>query len=253
MLGLGLALTNFGTRGGVSDIADGGFSPLSLSPAAFWDVTDTSTLYQERGGGTTLSVLDGVVGTIRDKSGNGRNLSNSTDAARPLLRSTSGYSNAEFDGVDDFLTAAVTGLATPCRIMWALAIPTLANSLYLRGAHTSGGNEYGLLNGTTNLTMFSGVTPRSLFPSSPAASTFVVIDEIWNGASSSIQINTTTATTGTMDTGTLGGVTFGGNRFGSFQCSTLRLVSCIIVSGTLSAGDAASLRTYMGAKVGVTL
>lgn len=95
-MGLGLALSSRLGRG---------FNPLTLSPALWLDSSDPSTLYQDSAL-TTLAVADAdPVGGWKDKSGNGRNVTQATGAARPTLRLAvqNGRPVLRFDGTDDTL------------------------------------------------------------------------------------------------------------------------------------------------------
>lgn len=72
------------------------------TPGGLWDISVLSSLYVERtGGGTTPASVDGVVGTIRDLSGNGNHMIAPSDGARAVLRQSGGISYLEADGVDD--------------------------------------------------------------------------------------------------------------------------------------------------------
>jgi len=86
----------------------GAWTPASLaSPYAYWDVSVLSSLFQERtGGGTTPSAVDGVVGTIRDLTGNSRHLEARADGQRAILRTAGGLYYLQFDGSDDAYTIA---------------------------------------------------------------------------------------------------------------------------------------------------
>ena len=78
------------------------FTPASVGALAWWDTSAASSLYQERtGGGTTPSSIGGVVGTIRDQSGNGYHLAAPSDAARGTYNTASGYSYVQTDATDD--------------------------------------------------------------------------------------------------------------------------------------------------------
>lgn len=81
------------------------FSPLSLSPVAWYDFSDLSALFQDAAR-TTPAVDDGdPVGGVTDKSGSGNHLSQATSSKRPVLKLAvqNGRAVLRFDGVDDFL------------------------------------------------------------------------------------------------------------------------------------------------------
>lgn len=72
--------------------------------AFFWDVSDEGLgdIYEERASQTTVSSVDGVVGSMVDASANGYvSQVDLADANRPLLRNDSGRYSLECDGTDD--------------------------------------------------------------------------------------------------------------------------------------------------------
>lgn len=107
-----------------------GFDPADLfstEAGGFYNINDTSTLFQERTGAsaTTPSTVNTVVGTIRDLSGNDNHLTAPSDNARGILRvDGNGKYYIEMDGIDDtyvcasfcsFSTGNFTYLATSKR------------------------------------------------------------------------------------------------------------------------------------------
>ena len=85
--------------------AGGAFSPASLNPSVWYDPSDLATVWEDSARTTPASV-NGVVGALDDKSGNGRHATQATTANKPILRLTSGLYYLEFDGTDDFLSTA---------------------------------------------------------------------------------------------------------------------------------------------------
>lgn len=83
-----------------------GFSPASLSPAIWYDASDIATLYQDAAGSTPVSSDGQPIALIRDKSGNGRHLTQATASACPLFRTAAGLRWFEFDGTKRALLAS---------------------------------------------------------------------------------------------------------------------------------------------------
>ena len=85
-----------------------GFSPSALfangEEGGWYDPSDLTTLFEEDG--TTPASVDGPVGKILDKSGNGNHLIQTTETKCPTLKLASGLYYLEFDGIDDGLQAA---------------------------------------------------------------------------------------------------------------------------------------------------
>jgi hypothetical protein len=83
----------------------------SGSEGAWYDPSDLSTLFQEDG--TTPAVVDGVVGKVLDKSGNGNHLVQTVQTKCPILRLGTSGGNAglyylDFDGTDDGLETSAS-------------------------------------------------------------------------------------------------------------------------------------------------
>lgn len=84
--------------------AGGGFSPSSLSPAAWYDPADLTTLFQDSAGTTPVTANNDPVGKILDKSGNGNHLIQAGASDRPLYKTSGGLHWLEFDGASDYLS-----------------------------------------------------------------------------------------------------------------------------------------------------
>lgn len=103
-LGLGLAVRN----------TDG---PLPMSGLSVWyDAADRDSLWQDTAGTVPVTADGTPVALMRDKSGNGHHMVQTTVAARPLYRTSGGQSWLQFDGVDDLMTCATTPQTTPATL-----------------------------------------------------------------------------------------------------------------------------------------
>jgi hypothetical protein len=92
------------------------FTPLSLFAAGekgvWYDPSDLTSMFQNSNGTTAVAVGD-PVGYIADKSGNGKHAIQATAGARPVLRQDANSKYyLDFDGTDDFLSAASVALTT---------------------------------------------------------------------------------------------------------------------------------------------
>lgn len=227
------------------------FSPLSLFPYLWLDPSDLTTLFQERTGAsaTTPSVVDGVVGTILDKSGNARHLVAPSDAARPLLKNSGALYWLEFDGVDDRMTASFS-LSQPINRVGAYQFITVDNNYrMLVGSATGVGNSLFSLN-TTSLRMFAGLEAE--FATNPVAGTDFVVTELYNGAASQGALDNGSYTTVNPGADATDGITLGdaGNSAGFSNCRHYGLVQR---GSAFSASEIAQLRTYLAAKQGRVL
>jgi hypothetical protein len=96
--------------------AAGTFSPKNLTGlVGWWDANATSSLAQTSTGATAVTANDDPVAYWGDLSGNGRNLTQTTNNNRPLWKTNSinGKPSLSFDGSNDSLGASFT-LAQPC-------------------------------------------------------------------------------------------------------------------------------------------
>ena len=102
MIGIGATLFKRAVMG------SRGFSPSALfangEEGGWYDPSDLTTLFEEDG--TTPASVDGPVGKILDKSGNGNHLIQTTETKCPTLKLAGGLYYLEFDGIDDGLQSA---------------------------------------------------------------------------------------------------------------------------------------------------
>ena len=82
-------------------------APLPLSGLACWyDPSDTASLFQDPAGTIPVTASGTPVALMRDKSGNGHHMVQSSAAARPIYRAAGVQRWLEFDGVDDVMTCS---------------------------------------------------------------------------------------------------------------------------------------------------
>ena len=236
----------------IQPLAVPAFDPASISPNIWIDPSDLSTLFQERTGAaaTTPSVVDGPVGTARDKSGNARHLVAPSDAARPTLRSDGTLYWLEFDGTDDSLARTSTiSLTQPWDRISAIRNITWVNVKYIMSGAASGVGGLRQFGTTPQMDMYDGSAAAT--NGNLAVGTNGVITEHHENASSSLQVNNGAAATGT--TGATNPNDFGlGSLAGGAGYANVRIYG-VLAKNSMSAGEIASVKTYMAAKAGVTL
>jgi hypothetical protein len=238
-------------------------NPITLSPALWLDASDGATLFKERSSPTTLSSSDAdPVGTWRDKSGNSRHFTSSTDARRPTIKLSThnGKSSVLFDGTDDTMTLTATFLSS-------LAGYTI---FMVRQWQTPSGTGASL---TANLVIPDYValpTTRRTYSGSSAygeASTFTtnteIVTVIYDGTQSTNatrlvrRLNGTQATlsfTGTIPatTGTHTSMILGGQFDGSVVFKGYML-EIIILTSTATLSTVQNVERYYGAKWGISV
>lgn len=82
------------------------WSPAALSPQAWYDPSDPGTLFQDASMTQPVTTDGDPVGALRDKSGNGYDLTQSVTSRRPLYRTDGQRHWLEYDGSDDTLAGA---------------------------------------------------------------------------------------------------------------------------------------------------
>lgn len=87
-------------------------SPASLSPAAWYDPSDISTLFQDSAGTTPVAADGDPVGKMLDKSGNGNHLVQAVTSAQPTYRTGGGLAWLSFNGTNGLNNVSPVGCAT---------------------------------------------------------------------------------------------------------------------------------------------
>lgn len=200
--------------------------------------------------GTTAAAIDGPVGRIDDKSGNGNHAVQASAAARPTLRQDgNGKYYLEFDGADDTLVSAFA-LSAAFERFSALRQVGWAEVKHL----LSGASEDARL-------YQAGASPRlAMFVSADGPATTAlgvgvnaVVTERFAGAGSRLAIDN-----GAYASATLGDANAGGVRIGSHVANilfgSLRLYGLVVRAGVgLSDSEIGRLRAFLAAKAGVAL
>lgn len=227
------------------------FNPATVANAlGFWDVSNLATLFQERTSQTTPSVADGVTGSVMDLTGNGRTLAPTVDSRRPLLRMGS-VVHLEFDGIDDHLRAVFTANQPFTRISLLKQISWTNTDQLLDGATIDATRAYQAVSSPTiYVRSVSGIITPS---PAPAVGDWFVLAEVYNGASSKVQINKNAAVTGTLGATNPGGITIAGRGDGAGTVfANIGWGGTLMVSGVASDADITATIEYFMAKAGLS-
>lgn len=228
---------------GAGKVSSGAFSPISLSPLIWLDPSDLSTLWKDTAATSAVTTDGDLVARINDKSGNGRNLTQSTASARPAYKTSGGLHWLQFDGVDDTLT-------------YSGAIATQPNIVYAGSGDVTGGNRR-LIDGPTGRQIIDWPAtfpnPIRIFAGSfingpSAASGVHVVTGVFNGASSIPRVDGVAGSTANAGSA---GVTDmflyrdagGGQAAGNFY-------GILVQSGSTVS---TAMETWLGAKMGLTI
>ena len=102
------------------------FNPIDLfasgEQGAWYDPSDLTTLFQDSAGTIPVTVDGQPVGLILDKSGNNNHAFQSTDAKRPLYKTSGGLHWIQFDGIDDELKTAAIDFSSTSKIFAAFGV-----------------------------------------------------------------------------------------------------------------------------------
>ncbi len=117
------------------------FSPYSISGLQLWlDASDSRTLFSDTSG-TTLASSDGTaVALWKDKSGNTRDVSQSTSGSRPLLKKAvvNSLDGVRFDGSNDFLSFAMNTRPTSYTVFVVASKTNSTAATYCGSSNTAG-------------------------------------------------------------------------------------------------------------------
>lgn len=98
-----------------------GFDPRTISGLALWlDASASTTLYQSSNGTTAATASSDPVGYWGDRSGNGKNATQSTANSRPIIspNQQNGKTVLRWDGLDDFYSFTSTALQSVFVVLW---------------------------------------------------------------------------------------------------------------------------------------
>ncbi len=234
------------------------FSPLSLFTGAgggWWDPSDLSTMWQDTSG-TIPAVLNSPVARIDDKSGNGHNFTQSTSNMQPLLKQDgSGRYYLQFDGVNDVMGSSFT-LAQPYTRIGTIAqnVWVSANGPRLFGSGSpNGGYLYQNPSPSPNIQMYAGA--NGCFNSGLAVATAGVVSEFFSGPSSSLTVNNGSPTTSCDPGGSSIGSPYvmGAGDATGVSPANMSVYGTLLIGRALTSPETANLRTWMGAKAGLSL
>ena len=222
------------------------FSPLSLSPFAWYDPSDLSTLFQLSNGTTAVTADGDPVGYMADKSGNGRHLIQATADSRPAYKTSGGLHWLLCDGAADFLAVDHGALAQPVERLTA----GLVEAFVLNTARVVGSVLLTLFtDSSSTLGIYSGVA--AVTASYTYGQSFVSTER-YDGAGSRLAIDN-----GSYSEGDIGAVgedilTVAAQAAGD-NLVNMRLHGLVQFDRLLTDPEIALLRTYLAAKQGRVL
>jgi len=261
MIGIGATLFKRAVMG------SRGFSPSALfangEEGGWYDPSDLSTLFEEDG--TTPASVNGPVGKILDKSGNGNHLIQTTETKCPTLKLASGLYYLEFDGVDDGLqSAAIDFTGTDNMSVFAGARKEADEVAVIGELSANVGNN----NGTFRLASIGGniwrysskgtsvVNANSNEYTPPVTSVLTGLSDISDDVNTlrvdGVQKSSPTSNQGTGNYGNYA-LNVGARNNGDSLELDGRIYGLIIRGVMSNADEIASAEKYIGAKTGVSI
>ena len=219
----------------------GAFSPLDLSPAFWVDASDESTIVES----------SGSVSEWQDKSGKGRDLTQSIGAQQPTTgtRTLNGLNVLDFDS-DTMQATYGTSISQPLTIFGIAQNDDPTAISYLWAGDSLARNS-GLF--------FLGNVGRHRINSGADLQWFVAPDgnvnlyrATYNGTATSFAINGDVKITGDAGTDSPTGLTVGTDPEKNYPFNGV-VGELIVVGGALTAGQISDTETYLADKWGITL
>lgn len=190
--------------------------------------------------GVGITSSGGAVSQWNDQSGNARHLIQATGTNQPALQADN---SILFDGADNFLQCVAFTLNQPTTIyLLAKQVTSLGNDRFCDGNAANSGS---VRQGTSpNITLHAGIVAAT--NGNLALDTWGVISAIFNGASSELQVNRTTAATGDAGAGNMGGLTLGASG-GEALFGNVQIKELILYASAHSAAQKLQCLTYLAA------
>ncbi len=217
-----------------------GFSPAQLTSLRGWWKSDAG-----------VTIATGVSSWL-DQSGNGNTLLQATGAAQPALTAgaINGLPALTFDGTDDSMRAVFT-LVQPETIFIVMSQVSHAQfDMMFDGSTTTNVMSLQQTVATPGMAIRAGTLVAT--NTNLAIGTFGLVTAIFNGASSVLQVNNTTETTGNAGALDGAGLRLGtrgdaGGNFGNVQ-----IAEVIVMGAVATAAERASMKAYVLARYAIS-
>jgi hypothetical protein len=224
------------------------FQPTQISGLQLWlDSSDSGSLFQDSAAVIPATNDGDPVGCWKDKSGNSRNVTQSTSANRPVLKTSvqNSKNGIRFDGTNDFLTGSYGTtysnwtLFVVCKFSSASSYPMV---------YTDGNNELRLYSGTGFLEIISQNDPLVRDTVSCVGSTIIATP--WNGATFALYKNGISLGTGVTQRA-LASTFYISSRSGSSYYLVGDVYEVITYNAALTTAQRQQVEAYLNQKWGV--
>lgn len=224
------------------------FDPATLFSAAqagaWYDPSDLATMFQDTAATNPINAAGQSVARVNDKSGNAKNLTQATASKMPTYQvDGAGKPYLQFDGIDDYMTAALA-LALPFdRVSGLRQIAWTLNRQIFAGGALLFQNSV-----TPMLRINDGISGPST--SALAVGSNGVVAERHIANASKIAVNNGTFVSADAGATSPTSLSVGANAIGGVPAS-IRIYGLLMRAGTLTDDELNGLRSWMADKSGV--
>ena len=228
------------------------FTPVKLfsggEQGAWYDPSDTSTLFQDSAGTIPVTADGDPVGLMLDLSPNGNHASQSVTGSKPIYRTDGTLHWLEGDGVDDYIqTSPITEQPQPTTQLCGVQLITATTGVSIYNGISASSVQY-LVNISSQFRLSAGqelvISGSDLSPH--------VFSALYNGSNSQCRLDGAEAVTGSAGSNGWEGVTFFSNRIFSNN-SNHKMYGHIVVCRTLDAAEIDGAEKYLASKSGMSL
>lgn len=228
------------------------FVPTDLGAKllAWYDPSDLTTL--DKAGANPVTTPGDVVATMRDKSGNGRQMTQSISGSRPIYQvDGSGNAYLLFDGSNDGLNCGTLNLTMPLERFTAMQQVSWTSGDRIWGNDGADTIRISQQTATPQLVMFDGAT-TDIPVISPAVGTNFVMKEKHIANAQELGYDNNAYDPGDVGSTNGTGVILGASSTIGSNSSNIRFYGAVITQ-SLTSGERAQVLTYLGNKCGLTL
>ena len=220
----------------------GGMQASARNAAAYLPSDNPTSLVGWFRMGVGVTSSGGFASAWADQSGNGNDLLQATGTNQPAY---DGSAILTFDGIDNFMKCVAFTLNQPEQVsmLFSQVSWTSADSLF---DGDTGGNKMRIFQWTASprIDMYAGnFGPNS---SGMVIGSFSAVTALFNGASSSLKVDSAVAATGNVGANNAAGFVLGNNGVGTASSSNIAVKEIIIrnvADATIRADDHAYLQT----------